>query len=207
MLIPRHPRRTRLSTLSITSRLRLTRSPRHLLLQSAQGSCTLVPPVPLRRSSVNNWISPNLNHCRIRDIYAPRGSLPHVQVSPYSQDLQHQRSNSSPAFLTNNNVDTTSTIPLNNYANIAGALYRQRLASHQLYNQSLPSSVACVPSGPLPSSDSEHRTVMVGDGGQREDSRSRSRSLSPVVISGALPSSQRHRSPRQTIVIQEPGHS
>ncbi|KAG8825537.1 hypothetical protein FRC19_011192 [Serendipita sp. 401] len=88
-----------------------------------------------------------------RDIYAPRGSLPHVQVSPYSQDLQHQRSNSSPAFLTNNNVDTTSTIPLNNYANIAGALYRQRLGSHQLYNQSLPSSVACVPSGPLPSSD------------------------------------------------------
>ncbi|KAG8834702.1 hypothetical protein FRC17_007608, partial [Serendipita sp. 399] len=86
-----------------------------------------------------------------RDIYAPRGSLPHVQVSPYSQDFQHQRSNSSPAFLTN--VDTTSNIPLNNYANIAGALYPQRLGSQPLYNSSLPSSVACVPSGPLPSPD------------------------------------------------------
>jgi len=88
-----------------------------------------------------------------RQLFAPRNSLPHIHATPYQQDIQqHQRSNSSPAFLCN--VDTSSNLSLTTYASINGVLYPQRLASslsqqpiQPLYN------VPRVPTGPLPSSD------------------------------------------------------
>jgi hypothetical protein len=93
-----------------------------------------------------------------KDIYGPRGSLPHIQAVPYSQDLQHQRSNSSPAFLSN--VDTSSNLSLTTYASINGVLYpQQRFTSplsqqaHHMYHTSLPPRVPGLPSGPLPTAD------------------------------------------------------
>lgn len=83
-----------------------------------------------------------------RHIFAPRGSLPHIQAVPYSQDFQHQRSNSSPAFLTS--VDN-SNLSLTTYASINGILYPQQ--SHPMYPSSYSSSASGISAGPLPASD------------------------------------------------------
>jgi hypothetical protein len=91
-----------------------------------------------------------------RDIYAHRGSLPHIHAPSFQQDLQHQRSNSSPAFPCN--VDNASNLSMTTYASINGVLsmYPQRYPLSQtqapsMYNSSF--SALHVPSGPLPSSD------------------------------------------------------
>jgi hypothetical protein len=94
-----------------------------------------------------------------RQLLAPRNSLPHIHATQYQQDIQqHQRSNSSPAFL--RNVDASSDLSLTTYASIQGFLYPQHLASslsqqpaQPVYNSSFSSSVPRVPSGPLPNSD------------------------------------------------------
>jgi hypothetical protein len=93
-----------------------------------------------------------------RALFAPRNSLPHIHATQYQQDIQHQRSNSSPAFL--RNVDTSSDLSLTTYASIHGVLYPQRLASslsqqpaQSVYNSSFSASAPRVPNGPLPSSD------------------------------------------------------
>ena len=81
-----------------------------------------------------------------RHIYGPRASLPHIQAIPYSQDIQHQRSNSSP-FPTS--VD--SNLSVTTYASINGILYPQQ--SHPMYPSSYSSSVSGLSAGPLPASD------------------------------------------------------
>lgn len=94
-----------------------------------------------------------------RTLFAPRNSLPHIHATQFQQDIQqHQRSNSSPAFL--RNVDNSSNLSLTTYASIHGLLYPQNLASslsqqpaQSVYNSSFSASVPRVPNGPLPSSD------------------------------------------------------
>lgn len=108
-------------------------------------------PAPMMQSTFNYPVEqPNYS----RDIYAPRASLPHIHATPYQPEIQHQRSNSSPAFLCN--VDTISNLSLTTCASINGVLYPQRLASNTVSQQSQPmynSSYPRVPSGPLPSAD------------------------------------------------------
>jgi hypothetical protein len=103
-----------------------------------------------------------------RALFAPRNSLPHIHATPFQQDIQqHQRSNSSPAFLCN--VDTSSNLSLTTYASINGVLYPQRLASSLSQQPAQPMyNVPRVPTGPLPSSDFSFGTAHAGAETERD---------------------------------------
>jgi hypothetical protein len=86
-----------------------------------------------------------------RNIFAPRKSLPHIRAPAYGQDLQHQRSTSTPSF-----VDTTSDLSLTTCASINGVLSMYPQSNGQsVYDSRYPlhDRVRRMPSGPLPTAN------------------------------------------------------
>lgn len=86
-----------------------------------------------------------------RNIFAPRKSLPHIRAPAYGQDLQHQRSTSTPSFISN--VDTTSDLSLTTCASINGVLsmYPQNNNGQPAYPYH--DRVRRMASGPLPTAN------------------------------------------------------
>lgn len=123
--------------------------------QVAPGSNLHRPPMPLAvsQSTFNEGIATQPISLP-KNIFAPRKSLPHIRAPAYGQDLQHQRSTSTPSFLSN--VDTTSDLSLTTCASINGviSMYPQHPAQSAYSPRYQPHDrVRRVPSGPLPTTD------------------------------------------------------
>lgn len=87
-----------------------------------------------------------------RDMFAPRGSLPHIHAPTFAQDSQHQRSASSPALPSN--VDSSSNLSLTTYASINGMLYPQQQQPRFLNAQPMFAAATGIQrTGPLPAAD------------------------------------------------------